>query len=153
VTILDRLNADLKTAMKDRDAERLSTLRMVISAMTYRRIERNEQLSPEDQLDVLRKQVKQRDDSIEQFTKGGRQELAAKEAAEIPIIEGYLPKPASQDEITSVVRAAIAEMGSPTLKDMGNVMKAAMAKFGAARTRVDGAVVSETVKKLLSGGS
>jgi uncharacterized protein YqeY len=101
---------------------------------------------------ILNTLIKQRKESIEQFTKGGRQELADKEAAEIPIIEGYLPKPASQEEITSVVRAAIAEMGSPTMKDMGNVMKSAMAKFGASRTRVDGKIVSETVKRLLSGG-
>jgi uncharacterized protein YqeY len=98
---------------------------------------------------VLSTLIKQRKDSIEQFTKGGRQELADKEAAEITIIESYMPKAAGEEEVASVVRATIAEMGSPTMKDMGAVMKNAMAKFAASGTRVDGKVVSETVKKEL----
>jgi hypothetical protein len=138
--------------MKARDELRLSTLRMVKTALKMKEIDKRGALDDQESMVILNTLIKQRRDSIEQFTKGGRQELADKEAAEIPIIEGYLPKPASQEEITAVVRAAISEMGSPTMKDMGNVMKAAMAKFGASRTRVDGKIVSETVKKLLSGG-
>jgi len=101
---------------------------------------------------VLNTLIKQRRDSIEQFTKGGRKELADKEAAEIVIIEAYLPKAAGAEEITAMVHAVIYEMGSPTMKDMGTVMKNTMAKFASAGARVDGKLVSETVKKLLSGG-
>src|SRR5262249_54380601 len=99
---------------------------------------------------VLATMIKQRKDSIEQFTKGGRQELADKEAAEIKIIEGYMPQAAGAEEITAAVKATIAEMGSPTIKDMGNVMKAVMAKFASTGTRVDGKQVSEAVKKALT---
>jgi uncharacterized protein YqeY len=100
---------------------------------------------------VLGTLIKQRKDSIEQFTKGGRQEMADKEAAEIVVIESYMPKAASEADITAGVKAVIAEMGSPTMKDMGTVMKNVMAKFAAQGTRVDGKVVSDAVKKELSG--
>ncbi len=100
---------------------------------------------------VLATLIKQRKDSVEQFTKGGRQEMADKEAAEILLIEAYLPKAAGEAEIVAGVKAAIAEMGSPTMKDMGAVMKKAMARFAAAGMRVDGKVVSEAVKKELVG--
>jgi hypothetical protein len=153
LTISEQITQDITAAMKARDERRLSTLRMLKTALKMKEIDKRGALDDQESMVVLNTLIKQRKDSIEQFTKGGRQELADKEAAEIPIIESYLPKPASQEEITSVVRTAISEMGSPTMKDMGNIMKAAMAKFGAARTRVDGKVVSETVKKLLSGGS
>jgi uncharacterized protein YqeY len=153
LTISEQITQDITAAMKARDERRLSTLRMVKTALKMKEIDKRGALDDQESMVILNTLIKQRKESIEQFTKGGRQELADKEAAEIPIIEGYLPKPASQEEITSVVGAAIAEMGSPTIKDMGNVMKSAMAKFGASRTRVDGKVVSETVKRLLSGGS
>ena len=107
-------------------------------------------LDDQEAMAVLNTLIKQRKDSIEQFTKGGRQELADKEAAEIVMIEAYLPKAAGQEEVEATVRAAISEMGSPTMKEMGAVMKNAMAKFAASGTRVDGKIVSETVKKLLS---
>ena len=93
--------------------------------------------------------IKQRKDSIEQFEKGNRPELAAKEAEEIAIIEAYMPKAVGEDEIVAAVRATIAEMGTPTMKDMGAVMKNVMAKFAGAR--VDGKLVSEAVKKELAG--
>jgi len=99
---------------------------------------------------VLATLIKQRRDSIEQFTRGGRQELADKEAAEIVVIEGYLPKAAGEEEITAAVRAVIGEMGAPTLKDMGAVMKNVMARFQSAGTRVEGKAVSEAVKRELS---
>jgi uncharacterized protein YqeY len=153
LTISEQITQDITAAMKARDERRLSTLRMVKTALKMKEIDKRGALDDQESMVILNTLIKQRKESIEQFTKGGRQELADKEAAEIPIIESYLPKPASQEEITSVVRAAITEMGSPTIKDMGNVMKSAMAKFGASRTRVDGRVVSETVKRLLSGGS
>jgi uncharacterized protein YqeY len=99
---------------------------------------------------VLSTLIKQRKESVEQFTKGGRQEMADKEAAEITLIETYLPKAASEEQIVAGVKAAIAEMDSPTMKDMGTVMKNAMARFASAGVRVDGKVVSEAVKQELS---
>lgn len=135
-------------AMKTKQELRLSTLRMVKAALKNKEIEKREPLSDQESMAVLNTLIKQRKDSIEQFTKGGRTELAQKEAAEITIIEGYLPKAVGEEEITATVKSVIAEMGSPTMKDMGTVMKNAMAKFVGAR--VDGKVVSETVKRELS---
>lgn len=152
MTISERITRDITAAMKAREEHRLSTLRMVKSAIKNKEIDKRAPLDDQEAMAVLDTLIKQRKDSIEQFTKGGRKELADKEAAEIVIIEGYLPKAAGAEEIATVVRAAISEMGSPTMKDMGTVMKNAMAKFSATGTRVDGRVVSETVKKLLSGG-
>ena len=152
MTISERITLDITVAMKAREQHRLSTLRMVKSAIKNKEIDKRGPLDDQEAMAVLNTLIKQRKDSIEQFTKGGRQELADKEAAEIGIIEGYLPKAAGQEEITAVVRIAISEMGSPTIKEMGAVMKNAMARFAAQGTRVDGKIVSETVKKLLSGG-
>ena len=152
MTIPERITQDITAAMKARDEHRLSTLRMVKAALKNKEIDKRAPLDDQEALAILSTLIKQRKDSIEQFTKGGRKELADKEAAEIGIIEGYMPKAASQEEIESVVRATISEMGTPTMKDMGTVMKTAMLKFAAAGTRVDGKVVSETVKKLLSAG-
>jgi len=153
LTISERITQDITAAMKARDEHRLSTLRMVKSAIKNEEIDKRAALDDQEAMAVLNTLIKQRKDSIEQFTKGGRKELANKEAAEICIIEGYLPKAAGAEEITAVVRSTISEIGSPTMKDMGSVMKNAMAKFAASGARVDGKVVSETVKKLLSGAS
>lgn len=150
MTISERISQDIITAMKARDEHRLSTLRMVKSAIKNKEIDKRAALDDQEAMAVLNTLIKQRRDSIEQFTKGRRQELADREAAEIGMIEGYLPKAAGEDEIASVVRATITEMGSPTMKEMGAVMKNAMAKFAASGSRVDGKQVSETVKKLLS---
>ena len=150
MTISERITQDITAAMKAREEHRLSTLRMVKSALKNKEIDKRAPLDDQEALAVLSTLIKQRKDSIEQFTKGGRKELADKEAAEIVMIEGYMPKAAGEEEIVAVVRATISEMGSPTIKDMGAVMKNAMAKFAASGTRVDGKVVSETVKKLLS---
>src|SRR5207253_10346292 len=111
---------------------------------------KREPLDDQDGQQVLSTVVKQRKDSVDQFTKGGRQELADKEAGEIGLIESYLPKAAGEAEIIAGVKAVITEMGSPTMKDMGTVMKNAMTKFAAQGMRVDGKVVSEAVKKELS---
>ena len=153
MTISERITKDITAAMKAREEHRLSTLRMVKTAIKNKEIDKRGPLDDQEAMAVLNTLIKQRKDSIEQFTKGGRNELADKEAAEIIIIEGYLPKAAAAEEIASVVRTTISEMGSPTMKDMGAVMKNSMAKFVAAGTRVDGKVVSETVRKLLSGSS
>jgi uncharacterized protein YqeY len=152
LTIADRITQDITTAMKAREEHRLGTLRMVKSAIKNKEIDKRAPLDDQETIAVLNTLIKQRRDSIEQFTKGGRQELADREAAEIQMIEGYMPKAAGAEEIEAAVRATISEMGSPTMKDMGMVMKNAMAKFAASGTRVDGKQVSETVKRLLSAG-
>ena len=151
MSLVDQIQKDITAAMKSRDEARLSTLRMVKSALMNRKIEKMAELDDKESQQVLTTLIKQRKDSIEQFTKGGRQEMADKEAAEITLIETYLPNAAGQAEIEAGVKAVIAEMGSPTMKDMGTVMKNAMARFAAQGVRVDGKVVSEAVKKELAG--
>src|SRR3954451_20446515 len=148
MTISEQISADMTAAMRARDEHRLSTLRMVKSALKNKEIDKRAPLDDKEAMAVLSTLIKQRKDSIEAFTKGGRQELADKEAAEIVLIETYLPKSLGEDELVATVRATIAEMGSPTMKDMGTVMKNLMAKFGGAR--VDGKLVSEIVKRELS---
>ena len=138
-------------AMRSKEELRLSTLRMMKAALQNKRIEKRADLEEKEELQVFSTMIKQRKDSIEQFEKGNRPELAQKEAQEIAIIEAYMPKAVGEAEIVATVRAVIAEMGSPTMKDMGAVMKNVMAKFGGAR--VDGKVVSEAVKQQLSPSS
>lgn len=152
MTISERITQDITSAMKARDEHRLTTLRMVKSALKNKEIDKRAPLDDQEAMAVLNTLIKQRKDSIEQFTKGGRKELADKEAAEIVMIEGYMPKAAGEEEIAAIVRTTISEMGAPTMKDMGAVMKNVMAKFAANSTRVDGKIVSDTVKRLLSGG-
>jgi uncharacterized protein YqeY len=148
--LIDQIQKDITDAMKARDEQRLSTLRMVKTALKNREIDKMAPLDDAESQQVLSTLIKQRKDSVEQFTKGGRQEMADKEAAEIVLIEAYLPKAAGEEQIVAGVRAVIAEMGSPTMKDMGNVMKAVMARFQGAGIRVDGKVVSEAVKRELT---
>lgn len=148
----EQVQKDMVAAMRSRDELRLSTLRMVKSALKNKEIDKRAALDEKEEQQVLSTLIKQRRDSIEQFQKGGRQELADKEAAEITIIEGYLPKALGDEEITATVKAAIAEMGSPTMKDMGTVMKDVMGKLQASGARVEGKTVSEITKKLLAGG-
>ncbi len=150
--LIDQIQKDIVTAMKAREEDRLSCLRMIKSALQLKGVEKMAPLDDKESQQVLSTLIKQRKDSVEQFTKGGRQEMADKEAAEIKLIEAYLPKSAGEEEIVAGVRAAIAEMTPPpAMKDMGSVMKAAMARFAAAGMRVDGKVVSEAVKKELAG--
>jgi uncharacterized protein len=149
--LVDQIQKDIVTAMKAKDEARLSTLRMVKSALQLRQVEKMAPLDDKESQAVLATLIKQRKESVEQFTKGGRQEMADKEAAEIGVIESYLPKAASEDEVVAGVKAVIGEMGSPTMKDMGTVMKTAMARFQGADMRVDGKMVSEIVKKELAG--
>ena len=151
MSLVDQIQKDITTAMKAREEARLSTLRMVKTALKNREIEKMAPLDDKEAQQVLGTLIKQRKDSIEQFTKGGRQEMADKEAAEITVIEAYMPKAASEADIAASVKAVIAEMGAPTMKDMGTVMKNAMAKFATQGMRVDGKVVSEAVKKELAG--
>src|SRR6202023_715017 len=142
----EQIQKDMVEAMRSRDELRLSTLRMVKSALKNKEIDKRAPLDEKEAQQILSTLIKQRKDSIEQFQKGGRQELADKEAAEIRLIEPYLPKALGEEEIIAAVRAAIAEMGSPTMKEMGTVMKNAMAKLTASGARVEGKMVSEAVK-------
>jgi uncharacterized protein YqeY len=150
MTLTEQIQKDIVAAMKAREEHKLSTLRMVKTALKNREIEKMSPLDDRESQQVLSTLIKQRKESVEQFTKGGRQEMADKEAAEIVQIEAYLPKAAGEDEIKTAVAAVIAEMGSPTVKDMGNVMKNVMARFAASGQRVDGKVVSEAVKASLT---
>jgi uncharacterized protein len=149
--IPEKVQKDMVDAMRSRDELRLSTLRMMKSALKNKEIDKRGPLDEKESQQVLATLIKQRKDSIEQFTRGGRQELADKEAAEIKLIEAYLPQAMGEEEITAVVKATIAEMGSPTMKDMGTVMKNSMAKLQATGARVEGKTVSEIVKKQLGG--
>ncbi len=144
----DKISEDLIAAMKAREAERLSVLRMMKAAVRNKEIDGRQELDDAQAVQVLLGLIKQRKDSIEQFTKGGRLELANKEAAEIKVIEEYLPSAVTDEEIASAVDAVIAEMGAASIKDMGKVMKACMARF--VGRPVDGLKVSELVKAKLN---
>ena len=147
MSLSEQIQKDMIAAMKAKEELRLSTLRMVKSALKNKEIDKRAALDEKEELQVFSTLIKQRRDSIEAFEKGNRPELAKKEADEIAIIEAYMPKAVSEADIIAAVNATIAEMGSPTMKDMGTVMKNTMAKFAGAR--VDGKLVSETVKKQL----
>jgi uncharacterized protein len=149
--ISEQIQIDLVAAMRSRDELRLSTLRMVKAAIKNKEVDKRAPLDDKEVQQILSTLIKQRRESIEMFTKGGRQELADKEAAEIKLIEHYLPQAMGEEQIAEVVKATIAEMGSPTIKDMGTVMKNVMAKLQATGARVEGKTVSELVKKSLGG--
>lgn len=148
MTFLDRINEDLKTAMKNKEADRLSTLRMVKTALKNREIEKMDALTDEEALKALQSLVKQRRDSIEQYEKAGRAELAAKEAAEIKVIEAYLPAALDEAAIAQIVDQTIKETGASSAKEMGAVMKGVMAQLSG--QTVDGKVVSALVKAKLN---
>ncbi|HTH38425.1 MAG TPA: GatB/YqeY domain-containing protein [Pyrinomonadaceae bacterium] len=143
----EKIIANITDAMKAKDAERLSTLRMVKANLMNRKIEKGGELTDEEVQKALQSLVKQRRDSIEQYEKGGRAELAAKEALEISHIEAYLPQAATPAEIEQAVAEAVAETGATSMKEMGSVMKAAQAKL--AGKSADGRMVSEAVKAKL----
>ena len=147
MSLKDKIVSDLTAAMKARDANKLSTLRMVKSNLMNRQIEKGGELTDEEITKAMQSLVKQRKDSIEQYKSAGRDELAEKEAAEIAVIEEYLPQAASAEEIEQAVSEAIAETGASSMKEMGAVMKAAQAKL--AGKTVDGKLMSETVKAKL----
>ena len=148
MTLNEKIIADITDAMKAKDAERLSTLRMVKANLMNRKIEKGGDLTDEEVQKALQSLVKQRRDSIEQYEKGGRAELAAKEALEISHIEAYLPEAATPEEIEQAVAEAVVETGATSMKEMGVVMKAAQAKL--AGKTADGRMVSESVKAKLS---
>jgi uncharacterized protein YqeY len=154
MSLVQKIHEDMVGAMKQRAAERVSTLRMVKAALKNKEIEQRSPVTDAQAVLVLTTLIKQRKDSIEQFTKGNRPELAEKEAAEITVIEEYMPKAAGEEELRQLVtftvaelRAQGAELGS---KDMGTVMKAVQAKIQGTGLRADGRVVSEMVKAALA---
>jgi uncharacterized protein YqeY len=156
MSFIQRINQDITAAMKNKEAEKLSTLRMVKTALMNFEIEKKGKANnPEATIDdteaikVLQTLVKQRRDSVEQYQQGGRPELAEKEASEIKFIEAYLPAAMDETTIAKIVEEAIAETGASSMKDLGNVMKAVMAK--AAGQTVDGKVVSQLVRSKLGG--
>lgn len=144
----ERLAQEIKAAMLAKDAARLSTLRLLKSAVGYAQLERKtENLSEADFVAVVQKEVKKRRDSIEQFEKGGRQELADNEKKEIPVLESFLPKALSAEELEQLVKATIQELGATSKKEMGPVIKAVQAK---AAGRADGKSISGMVGKILA---
>jgi len=150
VSLTQQIEKDIVAAMKAREAERLSTLRMVKTAFKNKEIEKREPLTDAEAQQILTTLIKQRRESVEQFTKGNRPELAAKEQAEIVLIEGYMPKAASEEDIKKLVDEALAgQTFGP--KEMGAAMKAVQAKIQASGLRADGRQVSEIVKAKLAG--
>jgi uncharacterized protein YqeY len=154
MSISEQVQKDMTDAMRARDEHKLSTLRMMKSALKNREIEKRQPLDDNEALQVLSTMIKQRKDSMEQFTKGGRPELAEKEGREITLIESFMPKSAGEDEVRTLVSEVVAqitaEKGKPSPKDMGVVMKTAMARFSESAQRVDGKLVSEVVKQELA---
>jgi uncharacterized protein YqeY len=147
MTLQDKLSAELKAAMLARDTDRTGTLRLVKSALGYAQIEkRTEHLTDADVSAVFQKEAKKRRDAIEEYERGGRPELAAKERAELTVIEEFLPRALSPAELETLVKAVIAEVGATSKKEMGAVMKAAQAK---AAGRADGKTLSGVVTRLL----
>ena len=156
MSLVEQIQKDIIAAMKAKEVLRLSALRMVKAALLNREKDKMAPLDDKEAQQILTTLIKQRKESVEQFTKGGRLEMAANEAAEIVLIETYLPQSASAEDVVAGVQSAIAEMtaagAAPSIKEMGLVMKAAMARFASANVRVDGKLVSEMVKRELEGG-
>jgi uncharacterized protein YqeY len=151
MSYLERIQEDLTAAMKQKDELRLSVLRMMKSALKNKEVEKVRPLDDMESMQILQTLVKQRRESVEQFTRGGRKDLADKESKEITIIEEYLPASASDEELHRAVEEAIAEAGADSLKQMGAVIKAARARLEG--KAIDGKVLSEKVRERLSGKS
>jgi uncharacterized protein YqeY len=147
VSLRDRLTEDLKLAMKSRDQLRMDVIRMIKAAVLNKEVELKKDLDDAEMSRIMTTMIKQRKESVEQYEKGNRAELAAKERQEISIIESYLPTAVSPNELVGIVEAVIRETGASSAKDMGNVMKAVMARL--AGQPVDGKQVSELVRSKL----
>jgi uncharacterized protein YqeY len=150
MAIVDDVNTAIVEAMRRRDAARLSALRMLKTALTNRQVEKGRALDDQEARQVVSSLVKQRRDSIEQFARGGRQDLVDKEAAEIVVLEGYLPPAADPAAVTRAIDEVIAEVGASSARDIGRVMKAVMARL--AGQNVDGKSVNELVRQKLTPG-
>lgn len=149
MAIAEQINADLTTAMKARDAARLSALRMLKAAIVNKGVEKGRDLEDGEVLQVVAALVKQRRDSIEQFGNAGRADLVEKETSDLTVLEAYLPPAVTAEEIEAAVAAAVAETGATSAKDMGKVMKAVMPKL--AGKNADGKAVNEAVRRKLGG--
>lgn len=148
MALIERIQKDLTEAMMSKDELRLSVLRMIKSALKYKEIEKVRPLDDAESMQVLQTLVKQRRESVDQFAKGGRQDLVEKETKEIAILENYLPPAPSDAELNEAIEVAIAETGATSPKSMGAVIKAAKARLEG--KTVDGKVLSDRVKELLS---
>ncbi len=147
MTIREKIDSDLKEALKSGDRTGVSVLRLLKSALKNREIEKGRELTEEDILSVLSSQAKQRKESISEYEKAGREDLASKERAELAIIERYLPEQLSEEELLKLIKEVIAETGASSPKDMGRVMKTLMPRV---KGRADGKVVNQKVRELLS---
>lgn len=147
MSLKDKLAEEMKGAMKSQDKVRLSTIRMLLSAVKYKEIELGKTLADEEVIGTITSSVKQRRDSIEQYTNAGRADLVAKEEAELNILMGFLPKQMSVEEIEAEIEKAVTEAGASGMKDLGNVMKLLMPKVSG---KADGKLVSEKVRERLS---
>jgi uncharacterized protein YqeY len=147
MTLNEKIGAEITAAMKAKDAQRLSALRMLKAAVMNKGVEKGRDLDDTEVLQVVSSLVKQRKDSVEQFQKAGRQDLVDKETAELTILQAYLPPAASQEEIDAAVAAAITETGASSAKDIGKVMKAVMPRL--AGKNADGKAVNEAVRRTL----
>jgi uncharacterized protein len=148
VALIDDLAGEIQSAMKRREQTKLDALRMLKTALTMKAVEKGRDLDDSESVQVVNALVKQRRDSVEQFTKAGRQELADKESAEIIVLQRYLPAAATPEVIAAAVDLAIEETAATSLKDMGRVMKATMARL--AGKNADGRAVNEAVRRKLS---
>lgn len=148
MTFVDKLNQDIAEAMRAKDQERLGPLRMLKAALMNKKVERGKDVTDAEALQIVSTLVKQRKDSVDQFTKAGRQDLADKETGEIAILETYLPPPVSREELEKAVDEAVRTTGASSPKDMGGVMKAVMA--GLAGRNADGKLINELVRARLS---
>ena len=147
MSLCEKLDNDVKSALKGGDSLKVSVLRMVLSAVKTLQIEKNIKTLDDDSVtQILQRHVKQHRESIEQFTKGARKDLADKEASELKILEGYLPKQLTEEELTAIVKLAVSETGAVSKSDTGKVMKAVMEK---AKGRADGKAISRLVQELL----
>jgi uncharacterized protein YqeY len=150
MSLKERIDADYKTAMKERDALRVSVLRLLRSAIHNAEIDRQRALTDDEILGVIQSEIRKRCESIEAFQQGGRADLAEREQAELAILETYLPQPLSRAELEALVRETIQEVGALSVRDMGKVMAVLMPKV---RGRADGREVNELVRQLLEGAS
>ncbi len=148
MTLKERINEDMKAAMRASDKERLSTIRMTQAAIKQREVDERTTLDDAQVIAVIEKMVKQRRESVAQFEQGGRADLAEKEEREIAVLQGYLPEPLSETELDAIIREAIAQSGASSMKDMGKVMAAVKAQ---AAGRADMGAVSARIKAALSG--
>jgi hypothetical protein len=147
MNLTDRLTEEMKQAMKARDQQKLSTLRMIKSSLKNEEIKLGKELSADEELTVLSRELKQRNDSLQEYEKAGREDLAAGERAEIAVIKAYMPKPLSDEELDRLVQDTIAEVGARSKADMGKVMGAIMPKV---KGKADGSKVNKLVLKYLS---